>query len=37
MNSEVFKIGLDQTVARAIPLEEGQGMDKNIVVGQGMT
>ena len=30
MNSEVFKTGLDQTVAEAIHLEEGQGMDKNI-------
>ena len=36
MNSEVFKIGLDQTVAGAIHLEEGQGVDKNIEVGQGM-
>ena len=29
--------GLDQTVAGAINLEEGQGMDKNIKVGKGMT
>ena len=37
MNEEVLKTGLDQTVAGAIHLEEGQGMDKNIKVGQGMT
>ena len=37
MNSEVFQIGLDQTVVGAIHLEEGQGMAKNIEVGQGMT
>ena len=34
---EVFKIGLVQTVAGAIHLEEGQGMDKNIKVGQHTT
>ena len=37
MNREVFKTGLDQTVAGTIHLEESQGMDKNIEVGQGMT
>ena len=36
-NREVFKTGLDQTVAGAILLEEGQGMDRNIEVCQGMT
>ena len=36
-NREVFQTGLDQTVTGAIHLEEGQGMDKNIEVGQGMT
>ena len=36
MNSEVFKTGLDQAVAGAIHLEEDQGMDMNIKVGQGM-
>ena len=36
MNREVFKTGLDQTAVGAIHLEEGQGMDKNIKVGQGM-
>ena len=36
MNSKVFKTGLDPTVAGAIHLEEGQGMDKNIALGQGM-
>ena len=35
-NSEVVKTGLGQTVAGAIYLEEGQGMDKVIEVGQGM-
>ena len=35
-NSEVFKTGLDQTAVGAIHLEEGQGMDRNIKVGQGM-
>ena len=37
MNRELFKTGLDQTVAGAVHLEEGQGMDKNIEVCQGMT
>ena len=37
MNRIVFKTGLDQTVAGAIHLEEGQGMDMNTKVGQGMT
>ena len=32
MNSEVFRTGLDQTVAGAIHLEEGQGMDTIIEV-----
>ena len=36
MSSEVFKTGLDQTVAGVIHLEEGQGIDTNIEVGQGM-
>ena len=36
MNSEVFKTGLGQTIAEAIHLDEGQGMDKIIEVGQGM-
>ena len=36
MNSEVFKTGLGQTVAGAIHLEEGQGMDKIIEVIHGM-
>ena len=35
MNSEFFRIGLGQTVTGTIHLEEGQGMDKNIKVGQG--
>ena len=35
-NSKVFKTGLAQTVAGVIPLEEGQGMDKVIEVGQDM-
>ena len=37
MNNKVFKIGLDHTVAGAMHLEEGQGMDKHVLVGQGMT
>ena len=37
MNGEVFKTSLDHTVAGTIHLEESQGMDKNIEVGQGMT
>ena len=36
MNSEVFKTDLGQIIAGAIHLEEGQGMDKIIEVGQGM-
>ena len=36
MNSEVFKTGLDQKVAGAIHLEEGQDKDMNIEVGQGI-
>ena len=36
MNSKGIKTGLDQTVAEATHLEEGQGMDMNIKVGQGM-
>ena len=32
-----FKTGLDQAVTGAIHLQEGQGMDKYIEVGQGMT
>ena len=34
---EDFKIGLDQIVAGVIHLEECQGIDKSIEVGQGMT
>ena len=37
MNRKVFKIGLDQIVARVIHLQEGQGMDKSIEIDQGMT
>ena len=36
MNSKVFKTGLGQTIAGAIHLEEGQGMDNIIELGQGM-
>ena len=36
MNSEVFKTYIGQIIAGAIHLEEGQGMDKIIKVGQGM-
>ena len=35
-NSAVFRTSLDQTVAGAIYLEEGQGMDKIIKLDQGM-
>ena len=34
MNSEVFKTDLGQIITRVILLEEGQGMDKIIKVGQ---
>ena len=37
MNREDFRTGIDQTITGAIHLEEGQGMDKIIEVGQGMT
>ena len=36
MNREDFRTGLCQTITGAIHLEEGQGMDKVIEVGQGM-
>ena len=36
MNREDFRTGLGQTITGAIHLEEGQGMDKIIKVGQGM-
>ena len=36
MNSEAFRTDLGQTVTGTIHLQEGQGMDKNIEVGQGM-
>ena len=36
MNSKVFRTGLGQTIAWAIHLEQGQGMDKIINIGQGM-
>ena len=35
-NSEVSKTGLGQIITGAIHLEEGQGMDRIIEVGQGM-
>ena len=35
-DSKVFKTDLCQTIAGAIHLEEGQGMDKIIEVGQDM-
>ena len=34
MNSEDFRTGLDQIITRAVHLEEDQGMDKSIKVGQ---
>ena len=36
MNSEVFKTDLVQKIEETVHLEEGQGMDKIIKVGQGM-
>ena len=36
MNSEVFKTGLGQIITESIHLEEGQGMDMIIEVGQNM-
>ena len=36
MNREDFRTGLGQTTTGAIHIEEEQGMDKIIEVGQGM-
>ena len=35
-NSEAFRTGLGQTIAGAIHLEEGQGMDMITEIGQSM-